>query len=212
MDARMSPDDGAPVLAAITARADRLRADAQRGGEVESFEAYAADALCALADGQGAPRSVLHVHVSAEALQRGHTVAGETCRIDGVGPITVGAARKLATTGLVRVIEESGADVRRVASAGRAIPAAVRSALEVRDPTCVVPECNRRRGLEIDHIVPFAKGGQTTLSNLARLCAWHHAQKTHHGARLSGGPGRWEWTPAPTATRRASRHGQPRDG
>lgn len=194
-DARVAPDDGAPLLAVIRARADQLRADAFRGGEVEPAEAYAADALCSLADGPASPKAVLHVHVSASALERGHTIAGETCRIDGIGPITVGAARRLATAGMVTVIEHAGADVRRVANLGRTIPANLRAALEARDPTCVVPECNRRRALEIDHIVPFGQGGETKLANLARLCKWHHAQKTHHGARLSGRPGAWVWTP-----------------
>ena len=74
------------------------------------------------------------------------------------------------------------------------IPARLRTALEARDPTCVVPSCNRRYGLEVDHIVPFAKGGPTELGNLVRLCRWHHAQKTHHGWVLGGSPGAWTWT------------------
>jgi 5-methylcytosine-specific restriction endonuclease McrA len=81
--------------------------------------------------------------------------------------------------------------------ADRIIPAAIRTALEHRDPTCVVPGCNRRRDLEIDHIVPLAHGGPTSLANLARLCRWHHAQKTHHGWRLTGRPGNWTWSRHP---------------
>jgi hypothetical protein len=41
--------------------------------------------------------------------------------------------------------------------------------------------------------VPFARGGPTRLENLARLCRWHHAQKTHHGWELGGTPARWTW-------------------
>jgi hypothetical protein len=193
MDARLTADEGAPLLATIRSRADALQDEARRAGQSEPPEAYAADALVSLVDGQGAPRAVVHVHVSQEALARGHTAAGETCRIPGVGPITVGAARRLAAKGSVKLLETSGVNVQRVAHAGRMIPAHLRSALEARDPACVVPGCNKRRDLEIDHIVPFSSGGETRLDNLARLCKWHHAQKTHHGWRLTGGPGEWRW-------------------
>lgn len=192
-DARMAPDDGAPLLAVMRARADRLQADARRAGQKEPAEAYAADALCSLGDGVGAPKAVVQVVVSREAFERGHTEPGETCQIPGVGPITVGAARKLAARGSVKVIGTDGVDVTRVAHARRTIPAHLRSAVEARDIECAVPGCNRRRDLEIDHIVPFAAGGPTSLDNLVRLCKWHHAQKTHHGWSLEGAPGAREW-------------------
>jgi hypothetical protein len=193
LDARLTADEGAPLLATIRARADSLEAEARKAGHAEAPEAHAADALVSLADGAGAPKTVVHVHVSQGALDRGHTRAGETCRIPGVGPITVDAARRLASSGSMKILETDGVDVHRVAHAGRTISAPLRTALEARDPTCVVPGCNKRRNLEIDHIVPFATGGKTTLDNLARLCKWHHAQKTHHGWRLEGVPGVWSW-------------------
>lgn len=87
-----------------------------------------------------------------------------------------------------------GADVKTVAHAGRTIPARLRTALEARDPVCVVPGCDVMRGLEIDHRVPWAHDGPTQLDNLARLCGWHHYLKTHQGFRLSGGPGDWRWS------------------
>jgi hypothetical protein len=193
LDARLAPDDAAPLLAAVAARAQRLSEEARRAGQHEPDQAHAADALVSLVDGAGAPRAVVHVHVSDTALRRGHTTPGETCRISGVGPISVSAARRLAAGGVVKVLELDGMDVRRVAHAGRMIPAHLRSALQARDPVCVVPGCNRRRGLEIDHVVPLASGGRTELGNLVRLCRWHHSQKTHHGWRLEGVPGRWGW-------------------
>jgi len=52
-------------------------------------------------------------------------------------------------------------------------------------------------GLEIDHVVALADGGLTAIENLARVCRWHHAQKTHHGWRLAGRPGAWTWTRGP---------------
>lgn len=194
LQARLAPDDAAPLISVIETTAERLRAEARRSGSPEPGEAYAADALVSLVSGHRAPRAVVHVHISQTALERGHTVAGETCRIDGIGPVSVAAARRLALGGTVKVLATDGVDVHRVAHVGRTIPTHVRTALEVRDPVCVVPGCNRRSGLEIDHLLPFALGGETSLENLARLCRWHHAQKTHHGWQLEGAPGDWIWT------------------
>ena len=88
-----------------------------------------------------------------------------------------------------------------VARAGRTIPAALRRALVERDPVCVVPGCDTRDRLEIDHLLPYADGGEVSLANLARLCHWHHYLKTHHGHRIertggddgSGQSGGWRW-------------------
>jgi hypothetical protein len=194
LDARLAPDDGARVIAAVSARAARLQEAARRSGQREPAEAYAADALVGLADGTPGPKAVVHVHVDEAALERGRVLAGETCRISGVGPVPVATVRRLAADAIVKAVATDGADIRAVAHLGRAIPARLRTALEARDPVCVVPGCDVRSGLEIDHIVPLARGGPTALANLARLCRWHHAQKTHHGWRLGGVPGAWTWT------------------
>ena len=92
-----------------------------------------------------------------------------------------------------------GCDVATVCHLGRTIPAALRTALVERDRTCVVPGCDVAHGLEIDHWdVPFAEGGPTRLSNLARLCRHHHYLRTHQGFQLTGGPGKWHWEPPST--------------
>jgi hypothetical protein len=193
LDGRFAPDDAAPLLAAVDAGAVELQREAKRAGLRESAEACAADALVALAQGS-ATKAVVHVDVDATAFERGSARPGERCRIRGIGPIPVAVARRFAAEGSVKVIERGGADVRRVAHLGRTIPAHVRTALEARDETCVVPGCEARTGLEIDHIVPLAAGGPTSLDNLARLCRFHHAQKTHRGWSLGGAPGAWTWT------------------
>ncbi len=135
----------------------------------------------------------MHVHVDRAALERGRTIAGETCRIERVGPVPVTTVRRFITDGIVKAVAEEGADVRAVAHLGRTIPARVRTALESRDRVCAVPSCEVSTGLEIDHIIPLSEGGPTKLDNLVRLCRYHHAQKTHRGWRLEGRPGAWAW-------------------
>jgi hypothetical protein len=198
LEARLTPDDGARVLAGIEPHRQRIFAEARAAGRRERSEAYAADALVVLAGGNArsarGPSAVVHVRVDRSALIRGHAVRGEVCEIPGVGPIPVATARRLASDAILKAFVTDGADVTAVAHVGRTIPARLRTALEARDPTCVVPGCGARQGLEIDHRIPFAEGGPTSLDNLARLCHWHHYLKSHHRYRLGGTPGKWTWT------------------
>jgi hypothetical protein len=108
-----------------------------------------------------------------------------------VGPIPVAAARRLLNDAIVKVIFSKGADITAVAHVGRTIPARIRTALQERDPTCVVPACDVRKGLQIDQ--PYAGGGLTTLANTARLCRWHHYLKSHQGYRLTRDSETWTW-------------------
>jgi hypothetical protein len=217
LDARLTPDDGARLLASVGAEADRMTAAARRAGVDEPRRALAADALVALAGGASRvertdapgggrpptgpvptpggsgttrePSAVVHVRVDHAALLRGRVEGDERCEIPGVGPIPVEVARRLAVDAYLHVLVTDGVDVTSVSRAGRTIPAAVRRALTERDPVCVVPGCDAREKLEIDHVRPFADGGEVSLANLVRLCHWHHYLKTHHGHRLEPGGG-----------------------
>lgn len=195
-DGRMTPDAGATVIAAIDQRKDKLSAAARRAGRWESLAAHAADALVELANGSGAPgpRAMVHVLVDHRVLTSARAKADQRCEIPGVGRIPAATARSLAGDAFVKAIVTKGVDIKAVAHMGRTVPARLRTALELRDQVCVVPGCDDRNGLEIDHYrIPWAAGGPTRLDNLARLCRWHHYAKTHLGYRLSGAPGAWIW-------------------
>ena len=108
-----------------------------------------------------------------------------------MGPVGVDYARELLGEALVEVLIAKGTDVTTVYSAGRHVPKRIRSALLLRDPRCVVPNCDARLGLENDHwVTDFAKGGLTALDNLARLCRRHHLDRTHRGFELTRTDGR----------------------
>jgi hypothetical protein len=212
------------VLAALEPHQAEIARQARKQGRKESSEAYAADALVMLATEGTAPgvempgsqegtvtgrpargpRAMIHVRVDHAALTRGHTEPGEACEIPGVGPIPVATARSLSADAILSAIVTDGVDVKAVAHLGRNIPAHLRTALKARDPGCVVPGCDVRDHLEIDHIQDFGKKGPTCLANLASLCHWHHYLKTYHGYRLWGGPGFWCW--------RGPNAGRPPDG
>src|SRR5712691_973899 len=201
LEGRFTPEVLAELLVALEpfeAEAFRVARDE---GRREGFDAYRADALLALAragrDGTGAgssrPRHTVHVVIDHAALLRGKAEPGERCDVAGGGRVPVRVARSMLDDAFVSAVVSDGVDVATVAHLGRRPTAHQRSALEVRDPECVVPSCHVRGGLEIDHVEPWSATRVTKLAALARLCRFHHAQKTHEGYRLEGGPGHWRW-------------------
>ena len=204
LDALMTPDAGARVLAALEPLRDRIARDAKRQGRTEPVEAHAADAVVEMAAdsrtggaGEGAdrPGATVHVFVDHRALARGHTKDGDMCEIAGVGPVPVATARALACDAYLKVLVTDGTDITAVAHASRTIPARLRTAVAARDKKCQVPGCEVRRHLQVDHVVGVSEGGKTSVANLQLLCPHHHFLKTHRGYRTGGKPGARTWHP-----------------
>ncbi|TML85812.1 MAG: DUF222 domain-containing protein, partial [Actinobacteria bacterium] len=201
LEGRFTPEVLAELLVALEPFEAEAFREARAEGRREGFDAYRADALLALAragrDGNGPgpsrPRNTVHVVIDHAALLRGKAEAGERCEVAGGGPVPVRVVRSMLDDAFVTAVVSDGVDVSTVAHLGRRPTAHQRSALEVRDPECVVPACHVRVGLEIDHVEPWSATRVTRLDALARLCRFHHAQKTHEGYRLEGGPGHWRW-------------------
>jgi hypothetical protein len=61
----------------------------------------------------------------------------------------------------------------------RTIPPAIRRALATRDRQCQFPGCTARR-CDAHHVIHWAEGGATSLSNLVLLCRRHHTA-VHEG-------------------------------
>jgi hypothetical protein len=140
------------------------------------------------------PQTMMHLRVDVSALRRGKLEDGEVCEIPGVGPVPLATATHALGNALLNIVITDGVDVLSVTNRKRAIPAAMRTALENRDQSCVVPGCEVTRGLENDHFkIAFMDDGPTELWNLCRLCRWHHYLKTYVGYAITGGPGSWEW-------------------
>ncbi len=169
--------------------------EARKVGLKESGDAYAADALVRMAEsahgdrpaGGGAGSSVTAhalLRIDAAALHRGHTTAGETCEVAGIGPIDVASAKKLLGDAVVDIVIADGVDVRTVAHAGRTANRHQKAAL-LTNWECEIRGCDETRNLEIDHIVPYAESGMTDLEHLGPKCRWHHHLKTHKGWRDS---------------------------
>ena len=112
------------------------------------------------------PGCSLTVLVDLDALLRGTTIPGETCEIVNQGPIPVAMARDLADDSFLRLAFHRAGDIRAISHRGRTINRLLRTALALRDHSrCVVPGCTTTYGLEIDHVIGWARGGPTELDN-----------------------------------------------
>jgi hypothetical protein len=207
LEARGPGDRIAQVMAALEPFERELFEAARTTKQIEHPEALAFDALVGMAERSargetvddsgprqkraiprrgGRPLAMVVVHVSEEAYERGWTQRGEICEIEGTGPVPVGVAQRLAADCIMKAVVTDGVDITRVAHLGRSVPAHHRTAVETRDRVCVIAGCEVDRHLEIDHNIPFAIGGPTSLENLARPCHYHHDLKTRHDLRRVG--------------------------
>jgi hypothetical protein len=195
IDARLTKAAGAKVVAMLEPLMETEFTDARRQGRRESSDAYRADALVTMAeraraggreDADGAPPSAhVIVRVDHAVLVRGTVEADETCEIEGIGPVPVHDVERLMGDPVLTVLRTRGKEVLAATTATRVVRVELRRALFERDKVCVVPGCGIAKGLEIDHLVPFAAGGPTSIDNLQRLCKHHHRLKTAGHATLT---------------------------
>jgi 5-methylcytosine-specific restriction endonuclease McrA len=194
---RLTPEIGELFLSALDAARSALSSRGRCTGEhtdpvdQPSTEQQRADALALLAEtalhhgvDPGAPgerhQVVVHVDVStlsepeqpgAAALDDGTRVSAETSR-----RLACDASRVLMRR------DETG-QVVEIGSRTRTIPPALRRALQHRDRGCRFPGCGVPFG-QGHHLRHWARGGPTTLSNLALLCRRHHRAVHEEGYRV----------------------------
>ena len=111
---------------------------------------------------------------------------GEACEIDGIGPVPVFVAQKLAADSVLKAVIMDATDVLAVSHLGRTIPARLRTAIVELFPECAIEGCHVDRHLEIDHNTLVSEQGPTALWNLCRLCRFHHHHKHAHQERVEG--------------------------
>ena len=131
----LPPETGVPFINRLELAAQRARRAVQQdGGERERFEAYAADALAAMAVGEGPARSAradLVVVCDLFAWRRGHTHPGEVCQVIGGGPVPVELAHELGKDAFLKAVLHDGVAVHTIKHFGRHFPAELRTALDL---------------------------------------------------------------------------------
>jgi 5-methylcytosine-specific restriction endonuclease McrA len=201
---RLEPEVGALLLQALAAAREtlyqRARVPAGDAGpmgvsaETPTRAQQQADALTLLAEtalhhlDPGAPgeRYQVVVHVDAQALadpdQPGQSIVEDGARVSAE------TSQRLACDAS-RVVMRYDHDGRllEIGARTRTIPPALRRALHHRDQGCRFPGCGGRFA-EGHHLHHWARGGPTTLSNLALLCRRHHRAVHEEGYQVARGP------------------------
>ncbi|HVM40718.1 MAG TPA: HNH endonuclease signature motif containing protein [Acidimicrobiia bacterium] len=197
--ARLLPEDGMRILARLEAEAQRAWLDGDRKSTVSQ---RLADGLVRLVDGTGTARRgktelVLVSHV--DAVARGYALPDEPCHIVGGPRVGVDVVKQLARDALITTVLHDGVKIESLSRASRSVTPALRLLLEIGKPPdfleSVCVECGSRYRLQLNHINPYAAGGETSYTNLGRLCPPCHAKETaeqYAAGLLRGTPDRWK--------------------
>jgi len=121
--------------------------------------------------------SQAHTHASTDA--RGHAGANAGAGVgwlDTGAPISPGEARRLACDAhIVPAVLGGDSQVLDLGRTRRLFTGPIRRALILRDGGCTFPGCDRpARWAEGHHLIPWANGGTTTLTNACLICRRHH--------------------------------------
>lgn len=110
---------------------------------------------------------------------------------------TLRAAAKAAEKARLQAVAdaEAGGCAHGQASPGYQPPPRLREFVTARDVTCRFPTCRQPLlRCDLDHSVPFGKGGRTCSCNLGGLCRFHHQIKQLLGWQLiQPVPGTFAW-------------------
>jgi Domain of unknown function (DUF222) len=173
-----------PIEMIVTTPAETLRAAASCAQGHAVTEAFAPDAHAADPAHAAQAHAAHAASTAATPHDRGASIAvaivAETSTY--LSPDT---ARRLACDcGLVEATVDAQGQPLSVGRKTRAIPAALKRALLLRDRTCRFPGCDHRLFLDGHHLQHWADGGETSLSNTLLLCTAHHARVHEHGYRI----------------------------
>jgi hypothetical protein len=167
-DDRTPPQRRADALGEICRRfLDHGDRPAVAGERPHVTMTVAADALPADADTRA---EVLRSH---DATMPAFAAVGE---LDHAGPVPKELARQLACdASVMRVVLSGGSEPLDVGRRTPVVPAGLRRAVTVRDRHCRFPGCDRPHSwCDAHHVLHWADGGPTALSNLVLLCRRHH--------------------------------------
>ncbi|HJX66897.1 MAG TPA: DUF222 domain-containing protein [Polyangia bacterium] len=138
-----------------------------------------ADGMVALAEnflagnpatGNGGERFQVMVHVDQDPLAPDGVLSAS---LDDGTRVSAETFRRIACDCGVVAATGDGAQL-SIGRRARSIPPAIRRALALRDRGCRFPGCTHTRFLHGHHIQHWLHGGETSVSNLALLCAFHH--------------------------------------
>jgi hypothetical protein len=210
--ARLTPDDGAALIASIEALVqpptpinhpvpptpddlEQRAREQEPGPAADRLAARRADALLTLVNGHTESESAPVVERGKAQLIVHLDASTGTARLDNGPEIPATTAERLACDARVQLLLNDRTGNRMYLGRSRrlATPAQI-AALTVRDGSgCQFPGCTHTRYLHCHHVIPWWAGGRTDVDNLILLCGFHHRAIHDHGYRIRRVAGRWEF-------------------
>ncbi len=104
------------------------------------------------------------------------TLRGRVCALASGAVVTPGSLVAWLDDAFVeRVVFDGNGDLSEVGPRQRLFRGRLRRGIEVRDRQCAHPLCETRVDrCQVDHVVPFDAGGETTAANGRLLCGFHN--------------------------------------
>jgi Domain of unknown function (DUF222)/HNH endonuclease len=179
VDGDLDPENGETLLTALGAVMDS-EARSRTGEDTRSPAQRRADALGEISrqwldrvdrPNVGVERPHMTVTVDVDAL-----ASEGDAELDRAGPIPGTAARRIACdASVMRVVTAGRSEPLDVGRRTPVIPPSMRRAVIVRDRRCRFPGCDRpHTWCDAHHVIHWADGGPTAMSNLLLLCRRHH--------------------------------------
>lgn len=155
------------------------------------------DLLARLSEDYQPHRRPVSINITMD-LQTALGLADNPAQLAGYGPIPASIARQLSRDSKWRkfVTDPGTGNLLSFGRESYAPPQALVDFITARDRICRFPGCNQPAHVsDIDHVIPWEEGGETSVSNLGLLCRRHHRMKTHDGWKLvSHSDGSCTWT------------------
>lgn len=189
-------------VSAVRARINRLARQLKTKDEARSMDQLRADVFLDLLAGKaiagGARDGGVEIRVDLETLAGLSEQPGE---VAGCGPVIADIARRVAdqqhdVQWRYTVTDPRSGMPLACGNVRRRPTASQRRQVEALYPTCVFPGCRMpARGCDLDHRIPWAEGGSTTVESLGPLCRHDHVIRHGAGWRYRRLPnGDHEWT------------------
>ncbi|MEA2025033.1 MAG: DUF222 domain-containing protein [Actinomycetota bacterium] len=192
-------------VALLTRRINRIARSLRGSGESRTMDQLRADVYLDLLAGKhgnatsgGSKRGVVDIRVDLDTLAGLTDHPGD---LGGYGPVISDIARQMAEEGercewRYTVADTATGQPIHTGTTSRRPTAAQRRAIESRDVTCIFPGCRMpAMDCDLDHRIPWAQGGPTTVRHLTPVCRYDHITVRHDAGwtyiRLPNGDYRW---------------------
>jgi hypothetical protein len=157
-----------------------------------------ADAVRDLLLGTGDTHTTTHVYVTVDAKTL-LGLAEHSGELRGYGPLPADRVRELAyrlNAEWSGVLVDENRHATALSERKYRFRGRLAELIRLRDRTCGFPSCNRTaENTDIDHSIPFQRGGPTSQTNGHCLCRRHHrAKQSRHWTVTRGAGGESRWT------------------